>query len=93
MTKPIRQEARDQLLGYLINVRQSQQETREWIETWLDAHCPRKTIEELIEASSLGTPAAKALRARTPKALTDKVLKKARSLSSKRPTKARKASK
>ncbi len=38
--KEVRPEGRDQLLGYLINMRQSQEKTREWIETWLDAHCP-----------------------------------------------------
>lgn len=38
------------------------------------------TIEELIEASSLGTPAARALRARTPLHLRDQALARLRDL-------------
>lgn len=34
------------------------------------------SIEDLIEQSSLGTPGAKALRARTPKAVVDEILRR-----------------
>lgn len=36
---------------------------------------PEKTIDELIEASSLGTPEAKAVRAQAPPEVTDKVMR------------------
>lgn len=38
------------------------------------------SIEELIEKSSLGTPAAKALRRRTPKEVAEQILSRAREL-------------
>jgi hypothetical protein len=38
---------RRQLLGYLVNERQSQRATREWLLTWLDTWCP--VDPELVE--------------------------------------------
>lgn len=80
MRKPVSKDGRDQLLGYLINLSQDQAATREWIETWLDAWCPLPTIDELIERSSLGTPKAKAIRAKAPRAAVEKTLARAREL-------------
>ena len=37
---------------------------------------PGRSIEELIEASSLGTPEAKAIRARTPRHVVDRIMQK-----------------
>lgn len=38
--KLVEERGRDQLLGYLLNERQSQDATREWIIIWLDTWCP-----------------------------------------------------
>lgn len=48
----VRPEARDQLLGYMLHMRQDLKQTREWIETWLDAHCPR-TSRQSFDARTL----------------------------------------
>lgn len=45
--KQVNESGRKQLLGYLINERQSQDQTRDWIITWLDTWCP--VDPELIE--------------------------------------------
>jgi hypothetical protein len=79
--KPVSDAGRAQLLGYLTHERRDQETTREWIETWLDAWCKKPpTIDELIERSSLGTPAAKAIRTKTSKADVGRALKRARAI-------------
>ena len=39
-SKPVNENGRRQLLGHLANERQSQDDTRDWIMTWLDTWCP-----------------------------------------------------
>lgn len=59
--KPLREDARVQLVGYLLGQRDDQRTTREWIETWLDAHC--KSTRRSLDARTLRT-VARRLRGR-----------------------------